>query len=146
MTSRLGSEGALYRNAGTYAVPNWVEIDNVKDVSLDLKKGKADVTTRRALGWRQNKPTLKEGPISFTMVWDDEDPNFAAIRDSWLNDTDIEILCLSGPLTESGAEGLRAYMGVFDFVRGEPLEDAMTVDVTIEPTYNAIAPSWYTVP
>ncbi|GAB4138374.1 MAG: hypothetical protein Tsb009_06550 [Planctomycetaceae bacterium] len=52
MTIKLGMEAKLYRNTGTYALPTWVEMINVKDLTLNLEAGEADVTTRGNAGWR----------------------------------------------------------------------------------------------
>ena len=47
----LGLDAKLFRGeAGTQAT---IEVTNVKDVSLTLESGEADVTTRAAQGWAQ---------------------------------------------------------------------------------------------
>ena len=68
MTIKLGMEAKLYRNTGTYAAPTWVEMTNVKDVTLNLEAGEADVTTRGNAGWRATIAALKDGSIEFEMV------------------------------------------------------------------------------
>lgn len=67
---KLGMEAKLYRNSGTYASPTWTEIQNVKDLTLNLEAGEADVTTRGNAGWRATIASLKDGSIEFDMVWD----------------------------------------------------------------------------
>jgi len=76
---KLGLDGKLYRNNGTYDVPDWVELTNVKDVTLNLEKGEADVTVRANQGWRATAATLKEGSVEFEMAWDTDDAGFTAI-------------------------------------------------------------------
>ena len=76
------------------------------------------------------------------MVWDTEDSGFAAIRQSFLNDTPLDFRVLSGPSDDPEAEGLLATCAVFSFTRNEALEEAITVDVTIKPTYAQNPPSW----
>ena len=44
-----------------------------------------------------------------------------------------------------GVQGLRATMAVTNFSRNEPLEEAITVSVTVKPTYAENAPEWMTV-
>jgi hypothetical protein len=73
MAVKLGLDAKLYRNTGTYAAPVWNEIKNVKDVTLNLEAGEADVTTRGNNGWRATVATLKDGSIEFEMVWDSAD-------------------------------------------------------------------------
>jgi len=68
MSVRLGLDAKLYRNTGTYDTPTWVEMTNVKDLTLNLESGEADVTTRANNGWRATVATLKDGSIEFEMV------------------------------------------------------------------------------
>jgi len=146
MGVRLGMEGKLYRNSGTYAAPVWEEIGNVKDLTLNLEKGEADVTVRANAGWRATVGTLKEGSIEFSMVWDTGDAGFAAIKDAWFNNTPIEMAVLDGPVDVPGSEGLRATFSVIKFGREENLEEAMTVPVSLKPSYAANPPEWMVVP
>jgi len=143
--NRLGMEGKLYYNAGDYATPDWKELKNAKDVTLNLEKGEADVTTRGNAGWKATVGTLKEGSIEFEMVWDTEDAGFTALQNAWFGDTPVEMAVMDGPIATSGSQGLRATMSVISFSRKEPLEEAMSVSVTIKPTYAEHAPEWMKV-
>jgi hypothetical protein len=145
MAVKLGLDAKLYRNTGTYSSPTWNDIPNVKDVTLNLEAGEADVTTRGNNGWRATVATLKDGSIEFDMVWDTADTDFAAIRDAFLNRTAIEFAVMDGNITVAGSQGLRATCMVTKFSRSEPLEQAIMVSVTIKPTYSANAPSWLVV-
>lgn len=135
----------MYYNKGTYDAPNWFEMSNVKDVTLNLEKGDADVSTRANRGWRAKVGTLKEGSLEFEMVWDGEDEGFQAIQNGWFSDEPVELAVLDGPITESGSQGLRATMSVLNFSRKEPLEEAMTVSVSLAPTYAEHPPEWMKV-
>jgi len=146
MGVRRGMDGKLYRNTGTYAAPVWEEIGNVKDLTLNLEQGEADVTVRANAGWRSTVGTLKEGSIEFSMVWDTGDPGFAAIKDAWFNNTPIEMAVLDGPVDVPGSEGLRATFSVIKFGREENLEEAMNVPVSLKPSYAANPPEWMVVP
>lgn len=142
MGVRLGMEARLYRNAASYGTPTWTEVANVKDVTLNLEKGEADVTTRANGGWRAKVGTLKEASIEFQMVWDTDDAGFAAVQAAFFGNTPIEFAVMSGPMTDPDSEGLRATCEVFSFTRNEALEEAIMVDVSIKPTYAAHAPAW----
>ena len=48
MAKKIGLEAKLYRNTGTYESPSWSEMTNVRDLTLNVEKGEADVTTRGA--------------------------------------------------------------------------------------------------
>jgi len=146
MSTKLGLDAKLYRNSGTYETPSWVEMTNVKDLTLNLESGEADVTTRGNNGWRATVATLKDGSIEFEMVWDTEDAGFEALSAAYFGDTAIGIAAMDGDITEAGRRGLWADMAVVDFSREEPLEEALSVKVTLKPTYSANAPEWKTIP
>ena len=143
----LGLDAKLYYNTGTYASPTWTEITNVKDLTLNLEKGEADVSTRGGNGWKQTVGTLKDASIEWGMVWDPDDTAFTAIKNAFINNTSIEFLVLDGsssPASGVTVQGLRAECSITGFTRNEALEDALSVDVTAKPTYSSNAPSWYT--
>ena len=59
---KLGLDAKLYFcAAGIGGTPTWTELTNVKNVTLNLQKGEADVTTRANNGWKATAGTLKEG-------------------------------------------------------------------------------------
>jgi TP901-1 family phage major tail protein len=144
MAVKLGLDAKLFRNTGTYEIPVWGEITNVRDVTLSLEAGEADVTTRGNNGWRATVATLKDGSIEFEMVWDSEDTDFTAIRDAFLNKTAVELAVLDGDVVDPGSQGLRASFMITSFSRNEPLEEAITVSVTAKPTYSTNPPIWMT--
>jgi hypothetical protein len=146
MTIKLGMEAKLYRNTGTYAAPTWVEMTNVKDVTLNLEAGEADVTTRGNAGWRATIAALKDGSIEFEMVWDTADADFTAIQQAFFGNTDLEFAVMDGDVASSGSQGLRATMAITNFSRSEALEEAIGVSVTAKPTYADNAPEWMTIP
>lgn len=144
MAVKLGLDAKLFRNTGSYGTPAWNEITNVRDVTLSLEAGEADVTTRGNNGWRATVATLKDGSIEFEMVWDSADDDFTAIRDAFLNKTALELAVMDGPMGTPGSQGLRASFMIISFSRNEPLEEAITVSVTAKPTYSTNPPTWLT--
>ena len=109
---KLGMNGKLYRNTATYEAPTWVEITNVKDLTLSLETGEADVTTRANNGWRASKATLKDGSVEFEMVWDTEDEGFAAVKSAFFGNTSIELAVMDGDMDTEEVQGLRATFSV----------------------------------
>ena len=93
---KLGMEAKLYRNTGSFAAPTWVEMTNVKDLTLNLEAAEADVTTRGNAGWRATIAALKDGSIEFEMVWDPADAGFTAIQDAYFNNTTVEFAVMDG--------------------------------------------------
>ena len=146
MSVKLGMDAKLYFcAAGIGGTPTWTLLGNVKNVTLNLQKGEADVTTRANAGWKATAGTLKEGSIEFEMVWDTSDAGFTAIQTAYFNNTLIGLAAMDGAIATNGSQGLWADCMITDFSRDEPLEEAITVKVTAKPTYSANAPIWKTV-
>jgi hypothetical protein len=146
MPAKLGSEAKLYFcAAGIGSTPTWTEISNAKNVTLDLKSGEADVTTRANNGWKATLATLKEASIDFEMVWNTGDAGFTALKNAWLAKSVIGLAAMDGDITTAGNQGLVADCQVTGFTRDEPLDGPITVKVTAKPTYSANAPQWLEV-
>jgi hypothetical protein len=138
----------FYCVAGIGGTPTWIELTNVKNVTVSMTKGEADVTTRANNGWKAVVGTLKEASIEFEMIWNTQDLGFSAIQKAYFDGTIIGIAAMDGPVSgagASGSQGLWADCMVVDFSRDEPLEDALTVKVTVKPTYSTNPPIWKTV-
>jgi len=144
MSVKFGLDAKLYLSAGGIGTPSWTELSNVKNVTLNLQKGEADVTTRANNGWKATAGTLKEGSIEFEMVWDTADTGFGAIKDAYFNNTVIGLAVMDGAMDAAGSQGLWADCMITDFSRDEPLEDAIKVKVTAKPTYSVNPPQWKT--
>ena len=139
MAIKLGMEATLnYKPDGQGGAGSWTELTNVKDVTLSLETGEADVTTRANSGWRATVATLKDASVEFEMVWDTGDAGFAAIKDAYLGNEVIGLQVLDG---DSG-EGLQADFMITSFSRSEALEEAIMVSVTAKVTYSTTPPSW----
>jgi predicted secreted protein len=136
MAIRLGMQAKMYYGEAGSLATN--EMPNVKDVTLNLEAGEADVTTRGNAGWRAVIATLKEGSVEFEMVWDSDNAGFAALKNAYFNNVAIALAVLD---CENG-EGLEADFSITNFSRSEPLEEAITVSVTAKPTYSTRAPQW----
>ena len=113
---------------------NWNEMDNVRDLTMNLETGESDVTTRANSGWRQTAATLKDGSLEFEMIWDATDAGFTKIQTAWAAGTEVALMALDGGKAVSGSQGLAGNFVVTNFSRGEPLEEAITVSVTVKPS------------
>jgi hypothetical protein len=143
MSIKLGMDAKLYFcAAGIGGTPTWTELTNVKNVSLSLQTGEADVTTRGNHGWKATAATMKEGSIEFEMVWDTADTGFTAIQTAYFGNTKIGLAAMDGDVATVGSQGLWADCSITNFSREEPLEEAITVKVTAKPTYSTSAPEW----
>ncbi len=139
MAIKLGMDAVLnYKTGGVGGGGSWTELSNVKDVTLSLETGEADITTRANSGWRATVGTLKEASVEFEMVWDTADAGFTAIKDAFFNNTEIGLQVLDG----ASGSGLEADFSITNFSRSEQLEEALTVSVTAKVTYAGTAPAW----
>jgi predicted secreted protein len=145
MAISLGKDAKLHRSSTFTGDDTWLEVENVRDLTLSLEAGEADVTTRGNNGWRATMATLKDGSIEFEMVWDTADTDFAAIRNAFISNSPIAFAVSMGNLGEGPAEGFSALFMITGFTRNEPLEEAITVSVTAKPTYSARPPRWFFV-
>ena len=137
MAIKLGLDAKLFRGvAGTQGT---IEVTNVKDVSLSLASGEADVTTRKAKGWKLSVATLKEASLEITILYDTEDEDFLAFKEAYFSNTPISLFVTDGDTT---AHGLDADFSVTGFTVDQPLEEAVTVKVTAKPTASDRAPVW----
>lgn len=149
MATVRGLDCKLYYNTTAptpAAVPDsgvgWVLAANVKDVDLDGSTDQADVTTRNNNGWKAARATLKDGSITFSMVYDTSDAAFTAFKDAWEDGTTIGVEMLSGVRTVQATVGLRAEMSVTNFRLRQPLDGVMEVDVTVTPTLSTYPATW----
>ena len=137
MAIKLGLDAKLFR--GTAGTQGNIEVTNVKDVSLSLESGEADVTTRKAKGWKLRVATLKEASLEITILYDTEDEDFLAFKEAYFSNTPLSLFVTDGDTT---AHGLDADFSVTGFTVDQPLEEAVTVKVTAKPTASDRAPVW----
>lgn len=131
---------------GTPPVWKWaglVEIGNVRDVTLTLESGEADVSTRGAQGWRATAPTLRECTVEFQMVWRPNDPVFEAIKSAYLDGSPIALAVLDRKRGMSCAQGPLGDFSITNFSRNEALEEAILADVTAK---LSLFREWYVSP
>lgn len=137
----LGMNAGLYQGtAGETNPANMTQVTNVRDVTLNLEAGEADVTTRGNSGWRATTSTLREATVEFEMLWKPGDTVFEAIKDAFLASTNVSLAVLDQLRTVTGAQGPVGDWSITNFSRSEPLEEGQTVSVTAK---LASFDSWY---
>ena len=144
---KLGMDAKIYVGASGSPIHDLIEMDNVKDVTLNLTTGEADVTTRANSGWRATASTLKECTVDFEMLWKTADAGFVFIRDAFLTSDQVRLAVLTDAWWEVGAEGVIADFSITQFNRSEPLEDGIKVAVTAKlaavSTEGSVDDGWY---
>ncbi|MEN6385312.1 MAG: phage tail tube protein [Phycisphaerales bacterium] len=126
----LGINAKLYHGAKDSELSAMTEASNVKDLTVSVSAGEADISTRANQGWRATAATLRECELSWTMNWKPGDAFFAAIKTAMLNSTTVCLAALTGEKDEDGSSGPRGNFSITKFDRKESLEEAITVDVT----------------
>lgn len=141
MAFKLGMNARLYYKAGGQGgTGSWTVLNNVRDLTLNLETGEADVTTRANNGWRATVATLREASVEFEMVWDTDDAGFDAIRLAFLANSIIGLQILDDAYPTG--QGLQGDFMITGFSRNEALEEALTVSVTAKAAYSATPPTW----
>ena len=131
----LGLDAKLLRGAAGATAAT--EVTNVKDLTLNLESGDADVTTRATKGWKASVATLKEASLEFGILYDTEDADFTAFQTAYFSNTPMALF-----VTDGNGSGLDADWSITGFSMEQNLEEAVTVSVTAKPTASTRAPSW----
>ena len=126
----LGKDAKIYQGTAGGALGTLTEMSNVKDVTLNLEAGEADITTRANGGWRATAPTLRECTCEFEMVWKPGDAGFDAIKSAFLGGATIELAVLDQARETTGAQGPKGSFAITSFSRNEALAEAITVSIT----------------
>lgn len=131
MAVHLGLNCKLYRGTagGTPSTAAATEMKNVRDVTLNMETGEADVTTRAAQGWRVFLATLKEASLEFEMLVDSSDSDYTAIRSAFLGGSQLAF-----KVTDPSGMGVAFDGSVTSFSNSQPLEEGDSVSVTIRPS------------
>ena len=125
----MGKDAKIYQGAAEAELSVLTEMSNVKDVTLTLEAGEADVSTRANAGWRATAATLRECSAEFEMVWKPGDAGFDAIKTAFLTGGTIELAVLDQAREATGAQGPKGSFAITSFTRNEALEEAIKVSV-----------------
>ena len=131
----LGLDAVLMR--GTVGSKGTTEVKNVKDLTLNLESGEADVTTRATAGWRASVATLKEASLEFSILYDTEDTDYNAFAEAYFGNTPLSLF-----VSDGNGTGLDADFSITGFSIEQPLEEALSVSITAKPTASTRAPQW----
>ncbi len=126
----LGMNAKVYQGAAGVDLASQNEITNVKDVTLNLEAGEADVTTRANGGWRGTAATLRDCTVEFEMLYEPGNTQYEAMKTAFLSSGTVALAALTGEKATSGSEGPRGDFSITNFSRSEPLEEGVMVSVT----------------
>jgi len=119
-------------SSATTVLASATEVENIKDLTINLTKGESDITVRGDGGWTVRAPTLKDATISTQVKWLPGDTFFDACLDSFLNDTEFAFFALDDDKDVDGAQGPVGNWSVFNLTRNENLAEAIMADVELK--------------
>ena len=145
----LGLNAFTHRStAFDVTTPLWVTVTNIRDETVSLDTSLADITTRKAAGWRLQVGTLSEGTVDANVMYDTSDADFTAFQDAYFNKTPLLMAFMDGDIAVTGNQGLKGAFMVTTFGINRQLEEAMAIDITFTATADDLGagPIWFTVP
>jgi hypothetical protein len=144
MSKQVGLDMDLYYNSATWAAPTWALISDCRDLTGPDSFAEADVS-RRAAGFKQTEPSLRDASFEWEMVYDPLDAAFALLKARYAAKTLIELALADGPILTVGTIYFRIECKLFKFERNESLEGANLYSVSAKPCYSANPPQVVTV-
>lgn len=143
--AQAGLKMIAYRNTGTYGTPVWTAVTTVRDLNLNITKSMADGSARLST-WKGNLPTLKDASLEYEILRTRLLTDHDALRDSFLNDTVIDMALADQAIATSGTEYMRADWLMAEFSRKEPLGGPVTVAIKQVPYVLNNQPGFTAVP
>jgi hypothetical protein len=108
-----GVKCVAYRNTGTYGTPTWTPLTCIKDANV-AKPWDLSEASVRATRVKLYAPAQVDFAVSITVKCDNVDTGYKALNAKTVDATVLDMLILDGPLTDEGAEGVRAHWHVSD--------------------------------
>jgi hypothetical protein len=136
MAKLLGKDPCICRNPnpGTFGVPKFIPIIAARDIKVARKPAAAFDSTDRITRVRTVIPVRQNLEISFSAIWNGG-AGLSALRDSFVNDTVIELAYITGAPSTS-AYGLRGDFIVSKFPIKFPLAGGQMIDIVLKPAAN----------
>ncbi len=149
MAERLGEQAYVYYKAGDWDGTSSFtgELKGVLSSTPVIEDAEAQFTTRDMRGFEAFKQGLRRWHLDCEIVWDPTVTSFQAVRDAYLNRTNIALGILDGPVGTTGSQGPGGTYVVTRFTRVEDHGEVMKVEVSFRMTRNATTPpAWITIP
>jgi len=140
--------------AAAYAAPVMAVRTNIRDVTINNELATADITTRAGGGYRQVAATLAEASIDFQIVYEPSDDFFTNLKNSFENRYPMDIVFADGLVgtaltaASGGTAGViyfRSEFVITNFSINVGLEEAMTVDVSLQSGFSDNAPGFLVI-
>ena len=112
---------------GTAGAPPATPITGVRNVKWGIKTDTAKSSDRDS-DWTQKLPAKRKATTSFGITWDATDTSLVALKAAFDARTEISL----GHKNATGGSGITGDCFVSGFDHSQPLEDGMSVEVTVE--------------
>jgi len=123
---KAGIKGQTYlKNAET-----WLRAKILRDLTMAVSSNEI-ATKNKGSVWQKYLIGLRDVPIDCEADWEPGNPVFEALKEAFWTEAPLEFLILDGGIRKVGAQGLHASFIVTKFERSEPLEDVMSVAVSL---------------
>lgn len=147
---RIGLQGRLYINTGTFAIPVWVEIVHRKDVVFNMGWTEVDATDASMLFEAMEKGQI-QATVDFGYIEQHGatggDTVAATLKAAMLSRDPSEFALMDGSIGTSGEKGWRITGHLLKGDRPRGNTDPMRLDFSIKPAPNEDGnPQEYTVP
>lgn len=143
----IGLDCKLYTSP-TFATPTRTEVVRAINVTNPVSKGKAELNSRLTR-WKPKRPTTREIGLDFGYRYTrGTDAVFTALRDSFLNDTNLIFWVVDGDITFIGCQGFVFPGQVYDFPIDQQLEEGQIINFGVDLTEHyetsaLVNPSWF---
>jgi hypothetical protein len=128
----IGKNAKAYYNTGTYAIPVWVEIKKVTDLSIPMSKNMTDLPSRE-MDWVVKGPGLKTLQVTFGyLMVVGADTVFDALLGSFISDTVTEFAFMNGAIATSANQGIRGQFVVSGMDEEQGLEEGLSHAFTLD--------------
>ena len=141
----VGLDYLLYRNTGTYGSPVWALMNNVQDEKEGSALAEAELNSRKSKEV-QKEPTLIERVFTWSMIKDETDADYVALRTAKDARTLVEFAFANGAIATTGTTYYRQECKLFGWEDEKPLTGGVVTSVTAKPCRSANANVWTVTP
>jgi hypothetical protein len=138
--AKLGLNAILYSGpanatppTSAYANDTGGKMLNVQDLTYSDERNEADISTRGSV-FELAVATNRKFSLSFTMVADEANLEYADIQEFYLANTPRAFKCISA----TGGTGIDADFYIMKLSHKEELKGVLIAEVELKPTYQAV--------
>ena len=130
--SRKGITSKMYVNEGTYNSPTWTHIDIVGDLAVNPNWQESDATIRRSRVQLADT-TLLAIEVTGNIRSDTDDTGYQLLRDAYVAETVLDIMCLNGADDEDDSDGVRFDGKIFNWSEDQARGNVLYKSFNIKP-------------